>query len=276
LSRLKLLLALSLGLLILSSLAVAFVVYREMIAPLRVKLVEARALAEQKEKLASLGALAAGVAHEIRNPLTAIKARLFTQQKLLTSLPEAIEDNLFIGEEIARLDDTIKNFLLFARPSEPRWETLRLTAPMREVSRLMSPELARLGITLKEEYLADPEIKADPQQIRQVLINLVKNAAESMDGAGSITLRSRTKPGRGAGRAAHMAVLEVEDTGKGIPLEVQGRIFDPFFTTKETGTGLGLTVAMRMLEKHGGALEYHSSIGRGSVFSVILPLTQKS
>lgn len=272
LAELQLLLAVSLGLLIVLSLVVTVVVYRGLIAPLRVKLIETRALVERQEKLVSLGALAAGVAHEIRNPLTAIKARLFTQRKLLPENSEPLEDNRFIGDEISRLDDIIKDFLHFARPTEPRLEMVKATAPFRELAELFRPELEKNSIELKCEFLADPQINADAQQLKQVLINLIKNATESIGQGGTITLRTRTKPGRLGGRPGHIAVLEVEDTGQGIRPEIQKRLFDPFFTTKETGTGLGLSIAARILEKHGGALEYQTQAGRGTVFSVILPI----
>jgi signal transduction histidine kinase len=274
LGELRILLVGSSGLLILLSFVVAVVGYRELIAPLRVKLIEARALVERQEKLAALGALAAGVAHEIRNPLTAIKARLFTQRKLLAEHPEAREDNRFIGDEISRLDGIIKDFLLFARPTEPRREVFKATAPFRELADLFQPELAKNDIELRCEFLADPRLEADPQQLKQVLINLLKNAAESVGQHGAITLRTRTKAARRGARTLHVAVLEIEDTGPGIPPEVQKRLFDPFFTTKETGTGLGLSIAARILEKHGGALEYQTQAGRGTVFSVILPIAQ--
>lgn len=274
LAELKVLLAASLVLLSVLSLTLTVIVYRGVIAPLRVKLIEARALVERQEKLASLGALAAGVAHEIRNPLTAIKARLFTQRKLLPENSEPLEDNRFIGEEISRLDGIIKDFILFARPTEPRLEMIKATAPLRELADLFRSELEKNSIELKCEFLADPQIHADAQQLKQVLINLMKNAAESIGQRGTIVLRTRTKPGRLGARAAHVAVLEVEDTGKGISPTIQQRIFDPFFTTKETGTGLGLSIAARILEGHGGALEYQTQAGRGTVFSVLLPIAQ--
>jgi signal transduction histidine kinase len=272
LTEFRILLVVSSALLVLLSIVVAVVGYRELIAPLRVKLIEVRALVERQEKLASLGALAAGVAHEIRNPLTAIKARLFTQRKLLAQASEALEDNRFIGDEISRLDNIIKDFLHFARPTEPRLELIKATAPLRELADLFQPELEKNGIELKCEFLADPQVHADGPQLKQVFINLIKNAAESIGQRGTITLRTRTQPGRLGGRALHVAVLEVEDTGQGIRPEVQKRLFDPFFTTKETGTGLGLSIAARILEKHGGALEYQTQAGRGAVFSVILPI----
>lgn len=273
LAELKLLLAVELLLLVVLSLALTVLVYRGMIAPLRVKLIESGALIERQEKLASLGLLAAGVAHEIRNPLTAIKARLFTQQKLLRENSEPMEDNRFISDEIVHLDTIIKDFLLFARPSEPRFETIRATTPFRELTDLFRPELKKNLIELKSEFLADPEIRVDSQQVKQVLINLIKNAAESIRQNGTITLRTRITVARLGARSTRVAVLGVEDTGKGISPEIQTRLFDPFFTTKETGTGLGLSIAARILEKHGGSLEYQTRMGRGTVFNVILPIT---
>lgn len=274
LAELKRLLAWSLGLVILLSLALTVWVYRGMIAPLRVQLIESRMLAERREKLASLGALAAGVAHEIRNPLTAIKARLFMQRKLLAKDSEAREDNQFISDEISRLDGIIKDFLLFARPTEPQLEVVRATGPFRELAELFGPEFEKRAIALQCEFLADPHIQVDPQQIKQALINLIKNAAESMGEGGAITLRTSTRPARKDLRAGPSAVLEVEDTGPGIAPEVQKRLFDPFFSTKETGTGLGLSIAARILEKHQGALEYQTQPGQGTVFRVVLPIAQ--
>lgn len=221
-----------------------------------------------------LGGFNVDRSHEIRNPPTAIKARLFTQRKLLPEDFEPLHDNQFISEEISRLDNIIKDFLLFARPSEPRFEPIKTTTPFRELADLFRPELEKKVIELKCEFLADPHIQADVQQLKQVLINLIKNAVESIGQSGSITLRTRTKPAWLGGRTMHVAVLEIEDTGQGMKPEVQKRLFDPFFTTKETGTGLGLSIAARILEKHGGALEYQTQAGRGTVFSVILPIVQ--
>jgi signal transduction histidine kinase len=243
-----------------------------MIAPLRTKLIESQALIERQEKLASLGLLAAGVAHEIRNPLTAIKARLFTQRKFLTDNPEPFDDNRFISDEILRLDKIIKDFLLFARPGEPQLETLQASACFREMEVLFRPELERHKIELRCEFLADLTIQADSQQLRQVLINLIKNAAESIGEDGTIILRTHTKQANIGKRSIQVAVMEVEDTGTGISTEVQKRLFDPFFTTKETGTGLGLSIAIRILEKQGGFLEYQTRAGQGSIFSVLFPI----
>ena len=248
------------------------VVYREMILPLRLKLVETRAILERQEKLASLGLLGAGVAHEIRNPLTAIKARLFIQQKRLKLNSPERADAEVIGEEINRLERIVKDFLQFARPSDPEPERLEATQPLRDVCALLAPQLEKSGIRLRlQDHPASP-VLIDPQQIKQVLINLVQNAAESIGTNGTITLRTRPDALRLAERLTEVVVLEVADTGKGIAPEVEKRLFDPFFSTKDNGTGLGLAIAARIVEKHGGALQYQTQVNRGTTFGIVLPV----
>jgi signal transduction histidine kinase len=252
--------------------ALSFLAYRGLIAPLHSRLRQSEHVIERQEKLSSLGVLAAGVAHEIRNPLTSIKARLYTQQSLLAEKSEALEDNAFITEEVSRLEKIVADFLAFARPSEPQMVALKATQPFRDLEGMFRPALAKANIELKKEFLADPHIQADPRQLKQVLINLVQNAAESMGRDGTITLRTRTQKRHRATHPATFAVLEVEDTGKGVPPEVQKRLFDPFFTTKSSGTGLGLSIAARILEKHGGTLEYQPAQHRGAIFRLVLPI----
>ncbi|HEY5910592.1 MAG TPA: ATP-binding protein [Verrucomicrobiae bacterium] len=249
----------------------AAVVYRELIAPLRLKLVENQALIERQEKLASLGMLAAGVAHEIRNPLTAIKAWLFIQQKDLRPGSQEQADAAIISSEISRLERIVKDVLLFARPSEPHLARVQAAEVLRRVRNLMAPELEKKGITLKLDDLGASAVRVDPHQIQQVLINLISNAAESITRQGTITLRARNDVSRLNDTLADTVVLEVADTGKGIPPDVEKRLFDPFFTTKETGTGLGLSIAARIVEKHGGALQYQTKVNYGTTFGVVLP-----
>jgi signal transduction histidine kinase len=250
---------------------VAVVVYRDMIAPLRVTLVETRALVERQEKLASLGVLAAGVAHEIRNPLTAIKARLFTQQKRLSPGSPEAEDAAVINGEINRLERIVRDFLQFARPAEPKLVRVAADAPLREVRELMASQLEKNGIVLKLDTLTSAEIEVDLHQIKQVLINLVHNAAESIERNGTITLRAHLATRRLRDLLVPVVILEVEDTGKGISSEVQKRLFDPFFSTKDSGTGLGLSIAARIVEKHGGILEFQTMVNHGTVFGIVLP-----
>jgi len=271
LSYLRLILLLYLMLFLLACAGLAAVVYRELIAPLRVKLVESQALAERHEKLASLGMLAAGVAHEIRNPLTAIKAWLFLEQKRLAPGSPEEADARVIANEVDRLEGIVRDVLLFAQPSEPKFSVVRADQPLREAQALLAPQLAREGIRLVCEDGPEARVRLDPQQIKQVLLNLIRNAAESIGRDGAVTLRVRLDSKRLADGPAEVVILEVADTGKGIPLEVQKRLFDPFFTTKECGTGLGLSIAARIVQKHGGALQYQTQVNRGTTFGIVLP-----
>ncbi len=260
-----------LGLLLLAGWAAVFV-YREMIAPLRVELMESKALAARREKLASLGILAAGVAHEIRNPLTAIKARLYTQQKALTPGSRERTDAEFIGREIDRLEKIVNDFLRFARPVEPERVPLSPSDLLGAVRELLTPQLRESSIDLVVEHAVETEILADPEQLKQVLINLVQNAAEATGQSGTITLRAVKSRVLLGGRTREVVMLEVEDNGPGIPPDVQQRLFDPFFTTKPSGTGLGLSIAARIMEKHGGALRFRTTANRGTTFGIVLPL----
>jgi signal transduction histidine kinase len=246
-------------------------VYREMITPLRLQLVESHAIIERQEKLASLGVLAAGVAHEIRNPLTAIKARLFSHQRCFD--PESVEyqEAVVIGNEINRLERIVQDFLQFARPAQPQMVTMRPEQALREVRDLLAPQCEKQAIQLKLDLQSNALFQADPQQLKQVLINLVRNAAESIERNGQIILRARDGAARLNGHYGPAVILETEDNGRGIPAEVQKRLFDPFFSTKESGTGLGLSIAARIVEKHGGLLEFQTRPHRGTTFGVILP-----
>jgi signal transduction histidine kinase len=249
----------------------AVVVYRDMVAPLQVQLVESQQLVERQEKLASLGMLAAGVAHEIRNPLTAIKTWLYIQQKhLKPGTAEYAEANI-IGDEISRLERIVKDFLLFAQPSDPHFVTVPVEQPLRDVQTLLEPQLKKTGIKLVLGEIVRAHIQIDPQQMKQVLINLIQNAAESIGWDGTITLRARLDEKQLSDRLMEAVILEVSDTGKGIPADVEKRLFDPFFTTKDFGTGLGLPIAARIVEKHQGALQYQTQIDRGTTFGIILP-----
>lgn len=258
-------------LLIVGAWAIALV-YREMVAPLQRKLIESRATIERQEKLASLGALAAGVAHEIRNPLTAIKARLFTLRKSLEEGSGAVADANVIEREINRLERIVRDVLRFARPAELRQETFSAMTLLRELRDLMNAQLETTDIEVAVEDSTDTMIHGDPNQLKQVLLNLIRNGAESIGERGKITLRAATERVSLGGRPTNVAVLEVEDNGKGIPPEVQKRLFDPFYTTKPAGTGLGLSIAARIIEQHGGALRYQTEVRCGTTFGIVLPL----
>jgi signal transduction histidine kinase len=265
------LIKLSLVLLLLLAVCVVILVYRGMIAPLRLQLSESQAIIARQEKLAALGGLAAGVAHEIRNPLTAIKFRLFSLKKALPPDLADNEDAAIIADEISRLERIVREFLEFARPSEP--ETAKVSAQrlLDEVSRLTQAQLEQANIKLEVPSANGLWLAIDFQQIKQVLINLIRNAAESIEDHGTVTLRAQLGHALLGGTSQPVAVIEVADTGRGIPPEVGERLFDPFFTTKEGGTGLGLSIAARIVEKHGGELRYESQLDQGTTFRVVLP-----
>jgi signal transduction histidine kinase len=250
--------------------AMGWVIYRDTIAPLRTKLVRSQTLLERQQKLATLGTLAAGIAHEIRNPLTSLKARLYTLEKHLQAVPAARKDTDIISAEISRLEHIVQDVLSFARPSDPKLEIIAADTVIREVQGLMSPDLESRGLHLVVESSPELLIRADSGHLKQVLVNLVRNAAEAIDGKGTVTLRTRPARAPFGGRETAAVILEVADDGKGIPPEVEKRLFDPFFSTKETGTGLGLPIAARIVEKHGGLLQYQTRPGHGTTFGVVL------
>jgi signal transduction histidine kinase len=265
-------LQLSLALLILVAAAFAALLYRAIVAPLRLRLSQTQSTIEKQERLASLGVLAAGVAHEVRNPLTAIKFRLFS---LKSSLPPELtqaEDLVVIQSEISRLERIVKEFLLFARPSEPQFTSVYAARLLQDVRNLLQPELQKRGIEFRLEPTPDTvQLRADRQQIQQVLINLIQNASEAIGHDGSITLRVREGASSRSNLREPMVIIEVSDTGPGLTPETEKRLFDPFFSTKEGGTGLGLPIAARIVEKHGGYLQYLTQQNRGTTFSVVLP-----
>jgi signal transduction histidine kinase len=250
---------------------IGWVIYRDMISPLRTKLVQSQQLLERQEKLATLGTLAAGIAHEIRNPLTSLKARLYTLEKHLAAAPAARKDTDIISAEISRLERIVQDVLSFARPADPKLETIAADALMNEVGSLMAPSLTNRAVRLTIEPKAGLFIRADGSHLKQVLINLVRNAAEAIEGAGTVTLSTRATRALLKGRETEVVVLQVSDTGAGITPEAQKRLFDPFFSTKATGTGLGLPIASRIVERHGGLLQYRTQPGLGTTFGVVLP-----
>jgi len=222
-------------------------------------------------KLMHFGQLAQELAHEIKQPLTAMSARTYTLQRTLSSGTEAHKDAAVIRSEIKRLDQIVKDFLELARPNEPNLAPLEARQALEEVRELMAPQMAEQCIEFKFECEDDLQLRADIQQLKQVLINLIKNAAESLDRSGTVSLRGKRGTRQLNGKPSEVAMIEVEDTGPGIPMEIRGKIFDPFFSTKGDGTGLGLAIAARIIDKHGGNLEFDTQLGKGTIFRIVLP-----
>jgi len=213
--------------------------------------------------------LADVVAHEIRNPLAAINTRLFTLQRSLTPGSREDADAALIRNEIHRLDRIVRDFLESAQPSAPLLAPMTAAQLFNQVEQLLKPTCQSRDIELMVEKSTDTVFLADKQQLTQVFINLIQNAADSIGQRGTIRLRARHEHRRLNGHPT-VVLLEVEDTGPGIPLDVQPRLFDPFFSTKPSGTGLGLSIAARIINRHSGTISFRSQPGR-TVFCVGLP-----
>ncbi|HEX9785711.1 MAG TPA: ATP-binding protein [Opitutaceae bacterium] len=264
----------ALSLMLCAGSGMGWLVYRDSIAPLRRRLVESNRELARQEKLAALGELAAGIAHEIRNPITAIKARLFTLRKSVSLDPPALEDATMINGEIDRLERIVRDFLRFARPPEPRCTPVDPLDMLRKIRDLVQPQFAGSPVKIELDETTAPPVSADSDLIEQALLNLVQNAADAISESGKtgmVRLAARAGLHPSELRGGRGVRLEVHDDGPGIPADIQGRLFDPFFTTKASGTGLGLSLTARIVEKHGGRVECNSTPGRGTTFALVLP-----
>jgi len=221
----------------------------------------------QTEKLAALGKLAAGVAHEINNPLTGI----LTNSSLM--LEDCAEDDptrpdlQTIVDETLRCRKIVKGLLDFARQTPPQKQLISLNQVVEDVLGLLRNQVGfrEIGVTIQLDPTPS-SVMADHDQMRQVILNIVLNAAEAMNGKGELTISSSIE------RQNRVIRLAIHDNGPGIPDEVKSRIFEPFFTTKSTGTGLGLSIAYGIVERHGGEISIASAKGQGTTVSVDLPL----
>lgn len=221
----------------------------------------------QSEKLASIGRLAAGVAHEVNNPLTGVLtfAHLLRDKKNMA--PEDCADLDLIIRETTRVRDIVRGLLDFARESPSRRTPLDINGPVHQMLALLRSQKEFNGIRIEEDLAADlPKVSGDQNQLQQVLLNLALNACEAMPSGGVLAIRTWSQDGR--------VMVEVRDSGLGIRKEHMDKIFDPFFTTKPTGkgTGLGLSVSYGIVQQHGGDLEVVSEEGKGSTFTIVLPI----
>lgn len=262
------------GLLVAAIATVLVFVYVDVVRPLRERLVDNEALLAKREKLAALGTLAAGVAHEIRNPLTAIKARLYTLRRG-PATAEGKEDVQAIAGEVDRLERIVRDVLGYARPADATPTPVDLSAWLREFADFARPELVAAGLELRVDTGESVWVEIDANHLRQVMLNLVRNAREAFEARpGRVDLALRRERATLHGKTAEIALLSVEDNGPGIPAAVQARLFDPFFTTKASGTGLGLSIVARLVESLGGEIRFQSSPGAGTRFVVCLPIRE--
>jgi signal transduction histidine kinase len=267
---------LCIALLLLAIGVVVALFYREVVRPLRVQLVESTALLAKGEKLAALGTLAAGVAHEIRNPLTAIKARLYTLRRTQSSA-EGGEDVLAITQEVDRLERIVRDVLGYAHPAEPALGDVELSAWLKEFAEFVRPESAARNIDIKPDVATTAKVRTDANQLKQIMLNLVRNSQEALEGReGRIILGLHRERAQLHGIPSEAAVLSVTDNGPGIPADIQARLFDPFFSTKAMGTGLGLSIVARLVENQGGEIAFQSAPRIGTRFSVRLPIRNET
>ncbi len=242
------------------------------------KIIHFRDLTEIKEmqeellrmdRLVSLGEIAMGIAHEIRNPLAGIRITAQALEEELAHNPTWREYVGRIISEIDRLNGLLKSFFSFAKPQQPNLAPCELPRLVDEVLFLLRKDLESRGIRVEHTHVSElPKVHADEGQIKQVLFNLFMNAMQAMEPGG--TLRIHSDQASTAGRRE--IVLSVADTGKGISPEHQSRIFDPFFTTKAKGLGLGLSITYRIIQRHKGRIRVQSEPGRGTTFFVHLPV----
>jgi signal transduction histidine kinase len=228
----------------------------------------------QTEKLAMVGKLAAGVAHTIRNPLTSVNMRLFSLQRSLELSQTQQEDFEVIAEEVRHINTIVQNFLEFARPPKLKMQSISPSEVVDMALQLLRHRLESYGVRV-ELYRQNrlPEVEADPEQLKEVLINLLVNACEAMGEGGSIVIREEEGVAEPLGR---VVVIRVQDNGPGIPKSVRDEVFQPFFSTKEEGTGLGLSIAYRIVEEHGGWLSLKSREGEGTTFTITLPCRKEA
>jgi signal transduction histidine kinase len=233
----------------------------------RMALEKSRETLLQSEKLALVGKLAAGMAHSIRNPFTSVKMRLFSLGRTLELTDTQQDDLAVISDEIRHIDTIVQNFLEFSRPPKLQFQHISPSLVVDQVLQLLSHRLKSydVGVAVIRSALL-PEIEADPEQLKEVLVNLIVNACEAMEQSGNIEIVESN--------GNKVVSIEVSDNGPGIPEALQEKIFQPFFTTKEDGTGLGLSIATRIIEEHRGRLSVSSDENRGSTFTIILPFPE--
>lgn len=237
----------------------AYVMCRDVTAQLR-----AEAMLVRSEKLSIVGQLAAGVAHEIRNPLSALKGFLQLCAKTPSSLAKYIS---IMYSEVERIEEITSDLLTFSKPSVPVLQTVRVVDIINGVRDLLSSLALMRGVEFDVSFDHDSEpLRCDHNRIRQVLVNIAKNAIDSMQGGGVVRICTRD--------VGWQVEISVQDTGAGMTEDTLRHIGEPFYTTKQTGTGLGVMVCQRIVESHNGTIHWDSRPGEGTTVTIKLPRTQ--
>jgi signal transduction histidine kinase len=233
----------------------------------------ARSELVQAERLATIGKMAAHVTHEIRNPLSAIglNVELLEEEVSASGDKEPMALVQAIKSEVDRLSRIAEQYLSVARRPRPRLERERVDDLVRELCAFVRPELDRAGVALRVHTDPElPEVELDESQLRQALLNLIRNAREAMPKGGELSVEAVLVRGEDEGPGG--VEIRVDDTGSGVPEELRASIFDPFFTTKQRGTGLGLAVTREIVEAHHGTIACEPLPERGTRFRIVLPL----
>jgi len=252
------------------SLAMAFDQMAERLAQRERELKQSQDILRRADRLSSLGLLTAGLAHEIRNPLVAI--RTFTQL-----LPERYDDAEFREgfqglalKEVDRICGLINDLLSFARPSRPNVAQENINNVVDGIARILETEAKEKNVEIKRNFPAKlPSVWIDREQMKQVFMNLILNAIQAMKGGGSISIATRPYAKDQGGQFVQ---VEIRDTGVGIPKENIDHIFDPFFTNKDEGSGLGLSISHQIVQEHGGHITVESKVGVGTAFFINIPI----
>jgi signal transduction histidine kinase len=229
---------------------------------------------KRSDRLAYMGALAGGLAHEIRNPLSTINLNL----QLMAEEWEGMDSDRarrakrkieILQHEASRLEEILNNFLQVARGQDLSLQRTQINQTLEELLDFVTPELEEAGVVNHRGLSPSlPEVDADRTLIKQALINIIRNGKEAMEGEGEMMVRSS--------HVGETIQIEIIDTGIGIPPDKLERIFDPYFTTKRTGTGLGLATTKRIIEDHGGDIHCDSEPGKGTRFEIRLPIASDS
>jgi signal transduction histidine kinase len=223
----------------------------------------------RSESLASMTTMAAGVAHEIKNPLAAmgIHLQLLTktfEKKGTLTYSDAERYIDVLSEEITRLNSIVVDFLFAVRPMDTQLKMSSLSKLLNGICEFVEPELNEHGINLVKKFNSTPKLRLDENLFKQVVLNLIKNAMMATEDHGTITIESRL--------VGDSVKLSIKDTGSGMDERTQSKIFEPYFTTKATGTGLGLTVVYKVIKEHKGDISVNSKKGEGTEFIITLPV----
>lgn len=231
------------------------------------------AMTAEQERLGAITTLAAGVAHEIGNPLNSLNIHLQLIEREARQQGSCDREKIrqhvhTCTDEVGRLDQVIHQFLRAVRPTRPVLEPCPANDLLKEVLEVLQPELDKKGVLVEREFGRDlPRLLADRGQMKQVFFNLIRNGLQAMTSGGILRIRTEA--------AGDRIALTVRDTGGGIPPELLQRMFEPYFTTKAEGTGLGLMIVQRVVREHGGLIEVSSEPGRGTTFRILLPVADR-